>query len=91
MVGKWHAMHALTPRSSRLQASEAREGVAKRDGMLSFVSKEVESVKSLFAQKEGEMRVLLKANEAQRRKAARDVSQLARICDEWRTAAELAP
>jgi len=37
------------------------------------------------------MRVLLKANEAQRRKAARDVSQLARICDEWRTAAELAP
>ena len=31
MVGKWHAMHALTPRSSRLQASEAREGVAKRD------------------------------------------------------------
>ena len=59
-------MHALTPRSSRLQASEAREGVAKRDGMLSFVSKEVESVKSLFAQKEVTMEA-----EAERKLAAR--------------------
>jgi len=34
---------------------------------------------------EEEMRVLLKAMEAQRVKTSRDVSQLAKLCDEWRS------